>query len=344
VTVRDPRVRAALPAHVQTHTVVGSMALPAGDRVLTNWILSNKSWEPVESGVLAALIKRGAHVVDIGAHVGYMTLLAAARVGPDGSVLAIEAHPGNVALLRENITQNGLTQAEAIHGAAWRRSGETLALTVSPDNSGDHRVFRREGATETIEVPSVALDDLLADDQCIDVVKIDAQGTDHVAVEGMQRTLARCRPVMLVEFWPPGIEEFGDGPADVLGFYRGLGYDIAMLEAPGLSSDAPLEMIVDHARRCPGEFCTLVLQPMRRATSPPVDEVVEYLLTRGPVSGPRSALGPAGPLVRRLALRAMKPYTAYQQVVDGAIVRGLHELSRRLEALEGGDGQRPSKR
>jgi len=311
--------------------------------VLTNWILSNKSWEPIESGALAALIRRGAHVVDIGAHVGYMTLLAAGRVGPGGSVLAIEAHPGNVALLQENIAQNGLTQAAAIHGAAWRHSGETLTLSVNPDNSGDHRAFRREGATQTIEVSSIAVDDLVADD-CIDVVKIDAQGTDHVAVEGMQRTLSRCRPVMLVEFWPGGIEEFGDRPTDVLAFYRGLGYDIVILEAPALSSEAPFEMIVDHARRCQGGFCTLVLQPKRRATSPPVDEAATNLLSRGPVPGPRSALGPAGPLVRRLALRAMKPYTAYQRMVDAEIVHGLHELSRRVEALESDDERRPPQR
>jgi FkbM family methyltransferase len=290
------------------------------------------------------MIKRGGHVVDIGAHVGYMTLLAASRVGPEGSVLAIEAHPGNFALLQDNIVRNDIPQARAIHGAAWRCSGETLTLTVSPDNSGDHRVFRREHATQTLEVPAIALDDLLADHRRVDVVKIDAQGTDHVALEGMRRTLARCRSIVLIEFWPPGIEEFGDRPADVLAFYRSLGYDIAMLEAPGLASDAPLEIIVENARRCAGEFCTLLLQPKPDVAGPAVDEAPNYLLTRGPVAGPRSALGPAGPLVRRLALRAMRPYTAYQETLDREILRSLRELSSRVATLEHRYGGSPPER
>jgi FkbM family methyltransferase len=270
-----------------------------------------------------------------------MTLLSAARVGPEGSVLAVEAHPGNFALLQDNIAQNRVAQARAVQGAAWRCTGETLTLTVSHGNSGDHRVFRREAATETIDVPSIALDDLLGDDSSIDVVKIDAQGTDHVALEGMQRTVARCRPIVLVEFWPPGIEEFGDRPVDILAFYRGLGYDIVILEAPGLSSDAPLEMIVEFARRCAGEYCTLVLQPTPGAAAPAVDEAMSYILARGPVAGPRSVLGPAGPFVRRLALRAMQPYTSYQKVLDREILHALCELSRRLDALERRDLEGP---
>jgi FkbM family methyltransferase len=190
-----------------------------------------------------------------------MTLLGAARVGPGGRVLAVEAHPGNYALLQENIRRNGHQQVRAVHAAAWDASGDMRTVTVSQENSGDHRAFRRANALETVEVPAMAIDDLVGDDRRVEVAKIDTQGTDHVVVRGMRKTIARCRPVLLVEFWPEGIREFGDQPAAVLDGYRRIGYDIAVLEAPGLRPDASLEAIVQGALACPGAYCTLLLTP-----------------------------------------------------------------------------------
>jgi len=282
--------RPALPPYVDADTAVGSMALPAGDEVVTKAIVADGSWEAVESAALVALLRPGATFVDVGAHAGYMTLLGAARVGASGSVLAVEAHHGNYALLRENIRRNGLGCVRAVHAAAWDSSAGARTVTVSQENSGDHRAFRRAGATETVEVPSLAVDDLVGEDRRVEVVKIDTQGTDHLVVRGMRRTLARCRPVLLVEFWPEGIEEFGDAPTQVLALYRGLGYDIAMLEAPGLRTDASPQSIVERARKCPGAYCTLLLTPTPAhapASRRAVPAAFEALLRRISRSGRR---------------------------------------------------------
>jgi FkbM family methyltransferase len=250
----------SLPPSELVNTQVGPMLLPAGDPVVTAWIREYGSWEEGESAALTALIRPGNHVIDVGAHVGYLTLLAAARVGDTGGVLAIEANPDNFELLRANLGRHGATHVRAVRAAAWRRSDETRTMTVSSENSGDHRVFVRQGATETLEVPTVALDDLVPEDWDVDVVKVDVQGTDHVAVEGMQRVIARCQPTILIEFWPLGIEEFGDPATKVLDFYRELGYDISLLEAPCLARAATSQAIVDVVRRIPQGFCTLLLR------------------------------------------------------------------------------------
>jgi FkbM family methyltransferase len=270
----------SLPPYVDADTAVGRMLLPAGDEVVTKAIVAEGSWEAVESAALMALLRPGATFVDVGAHAGYMTLLGAARVGAGGDVLAVEAHPGNFALLRENIERNGQGQVRAVHAAAWDSSGGMRTVTVSQENSGDHRAFRRADAMDTIEVPSTAIDDLVGDARQIEVVKIDTQGTDHVVVRGMRKTLARCRPVLLVEFWPEGIEEFGDEPGEVLASYRRIGYDIAVLEAPGLRSDSSLESIVQRALACPGAYCTLLLTPAEPQRSGFKPDVVGALLTR----------------------------------------------------------------
>jgi FkbM family methyltransferase len=324
----------ALPDHIAARTVVGELLLPANDQVVTSSIAQTGTWEPSESAALIALIRPGARVLDVGAHVGYLTLLAAARTGATGGVLAVEANRANFQLLQANIARNGAAHVRAVHAAAWRQSGETLTMSVSADNSGDHRVFRRDQATETVDVPALAMDDIVPEDWHVDVVKIDVQGTDHVAVEGMRRTIERCRPMLLVEFWPAGIEEFGDSPAEVLAQYRGLNYEISVLEEPAVSRTTPLETIVDLARGTPGAFCTLLLAPLQAAERRPVGEAAASLIARGPVPGRRSALRRLGPLARTVVLRALRPYTVHQQAVDSELAGDLQELSRRIDALE----------
>src|SRR5438045_1366200 len=100
-----------------------------------------------------------------------------------------------------------------------------VELGACPDNSGDHRISgSRQGPRLTVQ--AVALDDIIPPDLLVDIVKVDVQGRDHVVLEGMSQTLSRSRPTVLVEFWPEGIEEFGDDPDDVLDSYRALDFRI----------------------------------------------------------------------------------------------------------------------
>lgn len=89
-------------------------------------------------------------------------------------------------------------------------------------------------------------------------MKVDAQATDDIAIRGMERMLARSRPVLVVEFWPAGIEQRGAVPDDVLAYYRDLDYDLSVLGGP---PGAAIEAVLDAARSSPTAFCTLVLSP-----------------------------------------------------------------------------------
>ena len=112
-------------------------------------------------------------------------------------------------------------------------------------------------------MPAVRLDDVL-DDAHVDLLKLDTQGTEHVVLEGARRTLGRCHPALLCEFWPHGIRQLGDDPATVLGSYVRLGYGLEVLEDPSLSSVADHRQLVEaiDARPDPvGGFVTLVLRP-----------------------------------------------------------------------------------
>ena len=128
------------PAAVRLDTSVGTLLVAAHDRVMLPLLRDEGWWEDPECDQLRALLTPGMTFVDIGAHVGFMTLLGARAVGPAGRVLSVEAAPSNFALLRANIMNNGLANVEAIPAAALDRTG-TVTLSLSEFNTGDHRAY-----------------------------------------------------------------------------------------------------------------------------------------------------------------------------------------------------------
>ena len=244
---------------VRLETDVGSLLIAADDTVMRPLIAQTGDWEIDEAMLFRAHLHEGMTVVDVGAHVGYYTLLAARAVGRAGRVVAVEPHPFNAELLRANVARNKLRNVQVVEAAAWCDAGE-LELRSSPElNTGDHRIVRA-GDGDTRKVPAVTVDQVLGDAP-VHVVKIDAQGTDQLVIDGMARALARCRPVIFVEYWPEGIREFGDDPVEVVASYRALGFRLTM---PGLFLDhlsAP--EIAAVVEQLPTGYGTLVLRPPR---------------------------------------------------------------------------------
>ena len=236
-------------------TDVGALLVPAHDEVMLSFLRQYGEWEKEESDYLRSVLRPGMTFLDVGAHVGYMSLLAAAAVGPTGRGVAMEPEPGNFRLLTANLANHGVGNVTAVPAAAW---GETrlLTMSLSGDNTGDHRAYALPGR-DTVDVPAFAVDDLLPDDLRVDVVKIDAQATDDLAIRGMERMLARSRPALIVEFWPDGIRQRGADPMQVLEYYKALDYEVTVLG----SGPAPLAAVMEVALSSPTEFCSLVMTP-----------------------------------------------------------------------------------
>lgn len=222
------------------------------------WISEYGQWEPEESALVRSWLKPGMTMIDVGAHVGYYTILAAQCVARSGRVLAIEPDPDNYELLLHNVSSRGLRNVGVLHAAALDTTGP-VTLRRSGDNSGDHRVQSISNDTEPA-VSGFALDDLLPDSFPLHVVKVDTQGADHRVVEGLVRTLRRCRPRLVVEFWPPGIVDVD--PADLPDYYRGLGYSIGALETGPLGPSDSGIAFVEAAAASQHGFLTLILNPL----------------------------------------------------------------------------------
>jgi FkbM family methyltransferase len=139
----------------------------------------------------------GGVLLDIGAHVGHYALRAAAR---GHRVIAVEANPATAGRLFENIIRNDLAaRVRIIAAPAW---DEAEPLKWVPWRSG--LAGLRDGSGRDMPDPEgdllgVVLDDVLGTEPRIDVVKIDAEGSDLHVLRGLRATLRRCRPVLWIE-------------------------------------------------------------------------------------------------------------------------------------------------
>ncbi len=241
---------------IRTATVVGDLLMPAHDRFILPVLEATGQWEPEECDLVRDVLANceGDLLIDIGAHVGYLThVMAEASSLP---ILAVEAEPLNAALLGFNLIRNGHGNVLPIHAAA----GSTTVLTdisVDPTNTGGHKAFFRPGL-ESSSIGRIALDDLLPPEVRVDFVKIDVEGMEQDVIRGMERIITDHRPTILAEFYPAAIEEASEEPAAVLNLFRAMGYR-TLLPQHDDHSDAPVEDVVALARSAEGGYVTMLL-------------------------------------------------------------------------------------
>jgi FkbM family methyltransferase len=178
---------------------------------------STGAFEAIETEIVDQEVRAGDTVLDIGANIGYYTLVFAKLVGNTGKVIAFEPDPTNFALLKRNIESNGYRNVKLVRKAVSDRTG-TCTLYLSEKDPMDHRIYDFHDGRRSIRVESVRLDDYLKEDvETVDFVKMDIQGAEPAAIKGMVSILERSRNVkILTEFWPTGIKMSGFDPEDYL--------------------------------------------------------------------------------------------------------------------------------
>jgi len=204
-------------------------------------ILLGKEWEERQTSLFESLLGPGMVFVDVGAHIGYYTLLGAHRVGPGGRVYAFEPAPENFRALQRNISQNGLSNVVAESLAVAGRSGRAQ-LAISETDSASHSLAGSLGSGRKIEVETTSLDDYFAGiDTPIGVVKLDAEGAEPEILEGMQELLARNpEGVLFVEIYPRAMEALGRSPEAFLERLRQLGFGLVPFDEER-AAEPPLE-------------------------------------------------------------------------------------------------------
>ena len=176
----------------------------------------NGSYEEFETKLVKKHIKSGDIVVDLGANIGYYTLLFAKLVGETGTVYAFEPDPTNFALLKKNVEINEYKNVVLEQKAVSDKSG-SVRLYLNEENKGDHRIYNSGEGRKSIAVKSVNLDNYFEVHQRIDFIKMDIQGAEGLALKGMKNILSKNDDIKLVtEFWPIGFKRSGTSSAVVL--------------------------------------------------------------------------------------------------------------------------------
>lgn len=158
--------------------------------------------EPAVQRALEEYLRPGMTFYDVGANIGFFSLLGAKLVGATGHVVAFEADPEIAARLAENIVRNGFGWAKAEQLAVWceRRSVRFARVdsSRSPDR-GHGRVAAGNSGEEEILVDAVSLDDYCGTATAPDFIKCDVEGAEVEVFRGARRLFAEKRPIFLCE-------------------------------------------------------------------------------------------------------------------------------------------------
>lgn len=201
-------------------------------------------------------IKKGDVVIDIGAHIGYYTVLFAKLVGPEGKVFAFEASPTNFEILKKNISVNGYKNVILNNKAVSDKNGK-LTLYITGRTSTENFLFKPENFTDsskikqTVEIDSITLDDYFQDfNGEINFLKMDISGAEPRVMKGMSSILNKNNSLKIQqEWWPNAIRTHGFEPDSHLKVLTEMGYKI--YEIDGAKNKLNLATIEELMKKYP---------------------------------------------------------------------------------------------
>lgn len=219
----------------------GVMYVDPNDYLIGESIIQQHSYEPHVTAVLQRLLSPESVFVDVGANMGWFVLLAA-TLANRGKVIAIEPNFNNTQLIYQTMLANKLDNVHVYPFAASDKE-TILRLSAIHSNGTVAAVDEAGGAYEYVR--GVALDDLLQDEPVINVLKIDIEGYEPMALKGMLKTLAKHKPVVLSEFHPKFIRHSsGIEPEEYLASLSKLGYALGVIMDDGQEVSASPEVVM----------------------------------------------------------------------------------------------------
>ena len=165
------------------------------------------------------LIKKGDIVFDIGAHVGFYTLLASKHVGNKGRVFSFEPLPRNISFLKRHVALNNLKNVEIMETALSDKEGKFFFDTSIDSFQG------RISAKGDIKVNSTTLDRLVNNGNILppDLLKIDVEGEEYNLLQGGEKILVKYKPKIILSIHSHELRD------KCLFFLKELGYGIEFI-------------------------------------------------------------------------------------------------------------------
>jgi FkbM family methyltransferase len=187
-------------------------------------------WEPNLTRFLGERLAPGDVFVDVGANIGYCSLLAAPLVGESGKVVAIEASPTLFSALRDNLERNGARNVRAVNKAAADKAGKLKLYLGPPDNLGMTSVLEDSvaGSSFECEVDALPLAEILSTDEIATtrIIKVDVEGAEAVVARGMAPLLSKCREDLevVIEVSPERLASQSQSVDEIVGLFADAGF------------------------------------------------------------------------------------------------------------------------
>jgi FkbM family methyltransferase len=152
---------------------------------------------------MARTVKEGMFVLDVGANFGYYSVLMADLVGPNGKLIAFEPNPHAAASAEASLSVNGFGSRSTVVRSAASDTAGSVTFCIPHDEPKNARMvpadYTQPGA-DTIQVPTVTIDEICRGERKVDFIKIDAEGGEYRIFQGMQEIIRRDCPMIILEF------------------------------------------------------------------------------------------------------------------------------------------------
>ncbi|MEV5595828.1 FkbM family methyltransferase [Streptomyces sp. NPDC052496] len=236
--LRDhPRIRRA-------RTRFGAPFVTDTQDLIQRYIYLFGVWEPHLTRWLERRLRPGDVFVDVGANIGYYSLLASRLVGKGGTVVALEASPDFHRVLLKQAAINRCGNVRAVNTAISDRVEMLTFILASSHNMGANSIVPYAGEAEsTFEVAAQPLSDVLSPDEIARarVIKVDVEGAEGSVVRGLVPLLDQLRPdaELAIEVTPQRMAELGDSAEELLGALRANGFHMYRLQNDYTASRYP---------------------------------------------------------------------------------------------------------
>jgi FkbM family methyltransferase len=216
-----------MPIHIEWYEGIRLQIYLGND--LSKCLFIGGAYEPNEFALLDKEIAEGMVFVDIGANDGLYTLFAAAKVGDEGRVIALEPSRREFARLQANLRLNQGGNVNAYRLGASNYNGFARLNIADYEHEGHNSLGELcydSTVSHSEEIEVKRLDDLLDEDEIasVDCVKIDVEGAEEAVLAGMRRILAEYKPLLLVEVFEQSLRAQDSSSEMVLEFLRSFGY------------------------------------------------------------------------------------------------------------------------
>lgn len=215
------------------------------DKVIAHSLLEDNIWEPTETNIVCRLLSEGLNVIDVGANIGYYSILFSKIVGDQGRVFSFEPEHQNYAILCSNVLLNHIENIVHENMALSDRAGGG-DLYLSEHNKGDHRLAFEAGRQHCL-VDLQTLDNYLSDFEGeIHFIKSDTQGHELKVLGGMKQVIQKNIDHLccLIEFSPGLLQCMDDdGLESFLDFFDAYQAEIYWIKE---ESEKPELVLVDQ--------------------------------------------------------------------------------------------------